>query len=246
MKPFREYLKPYIRPIPLDTRYLMKKTHADGIFSIQLQGYKAPLFFRKDSTDVKVFNQIFYWKEYSFDLHFQPKTIIDCGANIGMFAVWFSNRFPDAKIVSIEPSSANFAMLTKNTENYPTIQRQQNGVWNKNVNLEIENVSADEWAFTIKEVNYENENTIKAISIDEIANRHGMDTIDILKIDIEGSEKEVFEGDVSKWLPRVKVLLVELHDRMKAGCTKSVFKALEGYDYHMEICGENLVFYFNH
>lgn len=46
---------------------------------------------------------------------------------------------------------------------------------------------------------------------------HGLDRIDLLKMDIEGSEREVL-ADPSAWIDRVDALIVELHDRKKPGC----------------------------
>jgi hypothetical protein len=57
---------------------------------------------------------------------------------------------------------------------------------------------------------------------------HGVDYIDILKVDIEGSEKEVFES-CETWIDRVGVLIVELHDRWKSGCSRSVHSAAKDF-----------------
>jgi Methyltransferase FkbM domain len=69
------------------------------------------------------------------------------------------------------------------------------------------------------------------------------DTIDILKLDIEGAEKKVFESGYEQWLPKVKVLIVELHDRMRSGCSETVFKAVSQYSFSNEIRGENHIFF---
>ena len=66
--------------------------------------------------------------------------------------------------------------------------------------------------------------------------------IDILKIDIEGSEKEVFQHGYADWLPKIKVLIIELHDRMVPGASAAVFSAINQYDFSVDIKGENLVF----
>ena len=71
----------------------------------------------------------------------------------------------------------------------------------------------------------------------------GFDEIDLLKIDIEGAEKEVFGApDVDEWLSKVKVLTIELHDRMKRGCSYEFFKAMSKYHWHFALRGENLIF----
>jgi hypothetical protein len=53
--------------------------------------------------------------------------------------------------------------------------------------------------------------------------------IDILKIDIEGSEKEVFNNCIS-WIDNVNSIIVELHERMKKGCNKSFYKVTKKFD----------------
>lgn len=50
--------------------------------------------------------------------------------------------------------------------------------------------------------------------------------IDILKMDIEGAEKEIFSlGDLG-WLKSVRVIMIELHDKHFAGCAESFYRAL--------------------
>lgn len=245
MKSLKDYVKPYIKGVPLDTRYLFKKDIGNGLFKINLNSYPT-LYFRKNSTDVKVFNQIFYWKEYDLiNIDFTPKTIIDCGANIGMFAVWAKRRFPESRVISVEPSTANFEMLKMNTQELSSITLLQKGIWNKTTNLEIIDDGDGEWQFYTIEVPEPTPTSISAICINDIMQQYGMPEVDMLKIDIESAEKEVFEGDTDKWLPKVKVLVVELHDRMKKGCTKALFKVLDKYEYSMEVMGENLVITFH-
>ena len=66
--------------------------------------------------------------------------------------------------------------------------------------------------------------------------------IDILKIDIEGAEKELFSSGFENWLPRTKILFVEVHDDMKKGSSKSVFNATSKYNFRFTMQHENLVF----
>jgi hypothetical protein len=70
----------------------------------------------------------------------------------------------------------------------------------------------------------------------------GWTTLDVLKLDIEGSEKEVFEKNVEEWLPRTKMLIVEVHDNMRKGASKALFAAISKYDFTFSMHHENLVF----
>jgi hypothetical protein len=54
-----------------------------------------------------------------------------------------------------------------------------------------------------------------------------VEAADVVKMDIEGAEKEVFEtGD---WLKKVRCLMIELHDRYRPGCSEAVNSAMHGF-----------------
>lgn len=53
---------------------------------MSIPGLASPITLRPNTTDLEVFFQVFLDGEYDFDFH-SPKTIIDGGANIGLFAV---------------------------------------------------------------------------------------------------------------------------------------------------------------
>jgi tRNA G46 methylase TrmB len=137
MKTLATILKPYLRPLPLrPDKYLFQKDAGKGIISIQLKKLKHPVLLRKNTTDIPTFNEVFYWGEYAFDIPKAPETIVDCGANIGLASVYFANRFPNAKIIAIEPEQSNFEMLQKNAAPYPNITCLQYGIWNRTTHLE--------------------------------------------------------------------------------------------------------------
>ena len=68
----------------------------------------------------------------------------------------------------------------------------------------------------------------------------GLSHIDLLKVDIEGAEKEVFES--ANWLDRVSVIAVEFHDRFKRGSADAFLKANNGRFSLVEKRGETMFF----
>ncbi|MXV16175.1 FkbM family methyltransferase [Hufsiella ginkgonis] len=221
---------------------LKKKFSGSGIISIKPPDVKHPVLLRRNTSDVETFDQIFLYKEYDINTSFQPKVILDCGANIGLAAVYFKNKYPDAKVISIEPEQSNFDQLKKNTAGYQDVYPVQYGIWNRSANLVIEEDNKlGEWGFTVKEVEYTNDHTIKGVSLADLMTEFGLTGIDILKIDIEGSEKELFDSNFEQWLPLTKVLIIELHDRTRWGSSKSFFKALVNYDFSITHRGENII-----
>lgn len=82
---------------------------------------------------------------------------------------------------------------------------------------------------------------ILSITIPEILQLESIHHIDILKMDIEGAEKEIFETNAS-WLNKVNILIIELHDHYKQGCSKACFKTISEFDFSLHIQGELLIF----
>ncbi|HPA22896.1 MAG TPA: FkbM family methyltransferase [Ferruginibacter sp.] len=220
--------------------YFRLKTHKLGWFKSAKK--KMKFFLRNNGTDAGIFGQVFIDGQYEIPISFKPKTIIDAGANIGLAALYFADKFPISKIVALEPDKDNFDVAIKNTENNPNITVLQKGVWDKDTYLEIIDTTVSKDAFMVKESNQKSANSIEAITIDTIMQQQGWTGIDILKVDIEGSEKELFSANYQKWLPVTKVIFVEVHDGMKKGSSKAVFNATSKYNFSFSMKHENLIF----
>lgn len=207
---------------------------------INLPGIRYSFKVRKGTSDTGTFRQVFKEDQYRFRLK-GVETVVDAGANIGLASIVFSNQFPNAQIVAIEPDKENYELLEKNVNRY-NVRIIRGGVWNKNTHLEIEDHGGGEWAYTVREVEQSSDQSIPAISLDEIMKTVGFKTIDLLKIDIEGSEKDVFMDGYESWLPCTKYIIIEMHDHMKKGASKSVFKAISNYNFSFKSRRENLLF----
>jgi FkbM family methyltransferase len=200
------------------------------------------LVIRKNTSDHHVFRDIFLFNEFKLPIDADPKLIIDAGAYIGLSSLYYSFQFPDAQIIAVEPESSNFDILTKNTELHSKIKRINSGIWYKNARLKIVDSQSEKWAFTVQEVDESDLDGIKAITIDEILEDSGYSEIDILKIDIEGSEKEIFSRNSENWLKKVKIIVLELHDRLIPGCSDSVYNALKKQEWEEYKKGEKVIF----
>jgi FkbM family methyltransferase len=222
-------------------KLFLQKNKKGKLLKVDLGKLEHPLFLRSNSRDIDVFHQVFNLEWYNINMNIRPKVIIDCGANIGLASVYFKTKFPDATIIAIEPESSNFELLVKNTNRYSDIHCLNYGIWNKPAFLQIVDTGLGNDGFMVKEVEEMNNNTIAAISINEIISKYNLASIDVLKIDIEGSEKELFGYNYEKWMPFVKVLIIELHDRMKKDCSKTFFKAIGNYNYDLDVYGESLI-----
>ncbi|MGQ0697729.1 MAG: FkbM family methyltransferase [Panacagrimonas sp.] len=179
--------------------------------------------------------------EYAIELAREPRFIVDAGANVGLAAIYYANKYPGATIVSIEPVASNFALLQRNVAPYPNVLPLLNALWYEPATLEIVDPGWGDDAF--RTTNYVagtvEGNPVQAITVDQIIERYaakaGVERIDVLKIDIEGAEKELFAAQdgasARRWIDRVDVIAVELHDRFRPGCARAVYNATNGFDY---------------
>lgn len=207
-------------------------------FQVRASFFLNPIYLRDNFSDPAIFNQVFLEQQYKLDeiLSLNAKRIIDAGANIGCASLYFSTIYPNAHIVAIEPETSNFELLQKNTANYKNIVCKQAALWDKNEKLSITNPESLAAGFMVEQ---SEESAIEGVTVNQILEELNWDALDIVKIDIEGAEKEVFSTNCD-WLLKAKVLIVELHDRYKADCTKTFFKSLEPFAYKAYFHHENI------
>ncbi len=213
-----------------------------GFDIANIEGLPTPFAYRPDDSPIIV--SIFEQQEYLLPIKkFQPKLILDCGGNIGCAAVYFANEYPNAQIYSIEPEKNNFKLLTFNTNFYDNIHPIRSALWNKETFIRVEDKGFGLAGYMTSETAKDDPNALKTTTVAKLLSESGFDEIDLLKIDIEGAEKEVFGApNVDDWLPKVNVLVIELHDRMKKGCSYEFFKAVSKYKWFFAFRGENLIF----
>lgn len=98
------------------------------------------------------------------------------------------NCYSDAKIICIEPDPENFAVLKQNVSQYPDIYCENGGIWNADSKLTVyDKYNQGKWAMVVEE---DHElGTVQGMSINTLLEKYSIYKIDILKIDIETSEK---------------------------------------------------------
>lgn len=163
---------------------------------------------------------------------FSPRMIIDAGAHIGMASLGFARRYPQATIFAVEPEPANFALLCRNMSAYRQIVPLQAAIWKQDGEVCLGPSEAHpKGAFRIAE---NGETRVRAITIGTLMREMKIEFIDLLKMDIEGAEKEVFEA--CDWIEKVGTIAIELHDRMKPGCRTALERAARRF--HFEERGD--------
>ena len=238
-------LRLYYRTLGLKGMGHLLHTYAfpsSAMRQIHHPGLKHSFYLRIGSADVLTYQQVFVDEEYAFEPARTPKSIIDAGANIGLATLYFASRFPSASIISVEPEEHNYRLLEKNVSAYPQIKPVQAAVWSDNKEISVVDPGLGEWGYQTAAgetlLAPSSRHAVQGLTIDRLMADHGIEFVDILKIDIEGAEKEVFENP-SLWIDRVGILIIELHEHLKTGCSRNFYNATNHFSSEW-LQGENV------
>jgi FkbM family methyltransferase len=173
--------------------------------------------------------------------------IVDLGANEGLYVLKMKENSPNAKIIAVEPNPEAFRILKKNVEtnNLSDVILVNSAVSSKNgkVNFEIIKGSTEVGALKLYE-KFENRGEIRKISVTSITleklfNMFNLNKIDLLKMDVEGTELEILKSAESI-LPKIKKVVVEYHGAQKT--KKGVIKLMLKRNFKMLLMEKNKFF----
>lgn len=188
---------------------------------------------RKGTPDLRVAISCLHG-EFEILRHLKPAeyegTIVDAGGYIGTSAIALSELFPKAAIVVIEPSDSNLAILQENIRPYPNIRVVHGALVAGGMEtVTLRNRGTGEWGFSVVDspldkFDAETVSSVPAITLGSLG--VDADKIGILKLDIEGAERDLLLND-SGTLAQIENIFIELHDRIVHGCAKEFFRFSE-------------------
>jgi FkbM family methyltransferase len=182
---------------------------------------------RKNTSDFQVFHQIMVDQEYLAvnnllkKYQINLKTMVDCGANIGLSSLYFKSIYPDALVISLEPDQENVKQIEKNINlnKFRGIHCLNKGVWSSNSPLLLKKDFRDGnyWSFYVEEAPMGIKPDVEGIDLKTIIRNYQLKTIDLLKIDIEGGERYLFDDkyDLTYVLQITNCIAIEIHDEFQ-------------------------------
>ncbi|WP_411273214.1 FkbM family methyltransferase [Daejeonella sp.] len=192
-----------------------------------------PFKYHDGLSFTSTYKEIFQTHIYEFVASENSRTILDCGANMGLSVVYFAQNYPSHQIIAFEPDPEIFAILQENvmTFGFSNVSLYNNAVWNREETLTF---------FTDKGMGGRVKNSYTSQHpsyIDAIRLRDYINTdIDFLKLDIEGAEDTVIR-DCADLLFDVKNIFFEYHNDV------SIFQTLhellqiikeQGFHYYLK------------
>lgn len=195
------------------------------------------------TEEVRVFWNVFVRKSYV--LPPLCTTILDCGANVGIFSVWAAAQNPQARIIALEPFPETFVALEANIRRNLLVDRVQCirlglAAQSGDLLMQTEGESPNR-KMVLDERPEANAGTVSVpcTTLAECLARFNIDTLDMLKMDIEGSEWPVLLSTSPVVLRRIRYIQLEYHEvAARFGYTpKRLFS-------HLAAAGHRLTFRF--
>lgn len=182
------------------------------------------LHYRFNRGDLQSLREVFLEEVYACELPFEVGTMLDLGANIGLTSVWMACRqrlrhdllasFGPLYVIAVEPVQANADVAVKNFQANQVSGSvvcaavgQRTGVVSFSLRAESnlgKIVSVADHSDTI---------SVPMIGIRELLEQFPNGTVDLVKMDIEGSENALLSKHTD-WLAKVRALMIEWHDEI--------------------------------
>jgi FkbM family methyltransferase len=170
--------------------------------------------YRFNRGDMQSLREVLVEEVYACDLPFLPGSILDLGANIGLASLWLARRYQKAenmRVLAVEASEANARVAGVNF--------RDNAIRGEVIHAAVGETSGEAF-FAARAasnvgriVSSANEASVRVpvVGIAELVARFPCGQVDLVKMDIEGSERELLTPR-SDWLDQVRALMIEWHD----------------------------------
>ncbi len=175
------------------------------------------VYFRNEKELQRIRKEIFVDEEYKFISKNKNPFIIDGGSHIGLSLFYFKSLYPESSILGFEPNPENFIILQKNIkENKLKNVKVINAALSDKDGKDILRISFEEkepwtWGDTIIKNMWGDEDESKKIKVKTVRlSKYINKTVDLLKLDVEGSEQKVLK-EVRDKLHFVKQINLEFH-----------------------------------
>jgi FkbM family methyltransferase len=145
------------------------------------------------------------------------KKVIDAGGSIGLFTKYMLNKGAE-EVVTIECDDRSIKALISNFSYYPQVTIVPKALYSTEGEMELYwkednplvnslNIEDSEFSAHINP----NSKTVPTTTLQKIIEQTGWESVDLLKIDIEGSEWEVLDSTPNTIFESIDKFLLEYH-----------------------------------
>jgi FkbM family methyltransferase len=173
-------------------------------FALHSEGRRI-VFYPTSIVDLAVLEEVFVKREYAWEPNMEPRTIIDLGAHFGDTTLYYHLRYPNAKIIAVEPSPATFKRLQRHVEGITNIVALQAAVGGHDgtVDLYVEDSSIS--SSLVKRKDTAVAVSVPLYTLRSLLSKYAIDKADLIKFDIEGAEEFLFTTEEPHELARAYI-----------------------------------------
>lgn len=165
---------------------------------------------RVNGYDHRLLQQIFLREDYKLQGH-SIRRVLDLGANIGAASLYFSKLFPEAEFACVEPSPQNTPFLRRMLGlNNVRARVFEAAIGSEQGEIELYLSREPDCTSIYRPGNVLGVVKVPLITVPEVLRQMNWDSVDLLKIDVEGAERLVLTQNNS-WLSKVRMITGESH-----------------------------------
>jgi FkbM family methyltransferase len=209
------------RYLRLDRRRIYGRAAGPQLLRLRLKPpMPGDVWVRHGTSDLRTLAEVVFARVYRPVVEAVPgcEYVLDLGANVGLASRFFAAAYPTCRLLAVEPDERNLALYRRNMGCVPAARWEvlRAAVWRADepVALGLPPDGPDYGAgFDSIRVGPDHGSggpTVPGLTPATLIERSGFPRVDLLKMDVEGAEAELFRGDTG-WLDRVRAVAVEFH-----------------------------------
>ena len=160
-----------------------------------------------DDGELAVLHEVLLHQQY--EVVADPAVIVDLGANVGFATLYFSRRYPEARIVAVEADPNTYSRLVQNVQRLPRVTTYNAAMSSRRGKVKFYCSSSSSIGSALsRQSELDREVDVDGMTLGDLLAVAEIARVDLLKIDIEGAEVELLENAP---LDAVDEIVAELH-----------------------------------
>ena len=186
-------------------------------------------FYLTDATQAAALVEVFVMGDYDVPIDPPVSSIVDLGANAGQATLYLHDRFPDAAILAVEANPLTARVAARNFRGDLKVTVVCTAVTDHDGTAEVISTPGDSWASSVTAARTDEIRgmVVSSVKLGSLLAEHSIDSVDLLKVDIEGSEVLALTSDAA--LERVRCVIGEIHPSVLNRPVDAVLKEFQGH-----------------